>query len=301
MRGPRCRRPRRRRRPTGSALLPTTSRGRSSNSGRYASSSDSSTRSCAAAGCAADQRRAEVEEDDEHPRPLDVAQELVPEAAAARGALDEAGDVGHDELGAVVCPADADDAEMRLQRGERVVRHLRLGRRHRRDERRLARVGEPDERDVRHQLELEVEPVLAAGLALLGEGGAAPAVRQEARVAPPPLAALGHPKARPGGRHVDHHVAGAAAHDGADRQRHLDVLAPRAVALLPRPVPAVGGAAEGVVLEAEERRLVLSGDEPDVAAVPAVAAVGAAAIDVRLAPERDRAGAAVARGACSWA
>ncbi len=48
-------------------------------------------------------------------------------------------------------------------------------------------------------------------------------------------------------------------------------------------------------MKAEERRLVLGRHEPDVAAVAAVAAVGAAPVDVRLAPPRHRAGAAVAR------
>ena len=42
--------------------------------------------------------RREVEQEDEHPRPLDVAEELVAEAAALGRALDEAGDVGEHEL-----------------------------------------------------------------------------------------------------------------------------------------------------------------------------------------------------------
>ena len=50
-----------------------------------------------------------------------------------------------------------------------------------------------------------------------------------------------------------------------------------------------------MVLESEERRLVLGRDQPDVAAVAAVAAVGPAPVDVRLAPPRHRAGPAVAR------
>ena len=38
----------------------------------------------------------------QHPGPLDVAQELVAEAAALAGSLDQAGDVGDDELGVLV-------------------------------------------------------------------------------------------------------------------------------------------------------------------------------------------------------
>ena len=79
-------------------------------------------RSCSAGGRSSTRR--EVEEQHEHPRPLDVAEELVPEAAPLGRALDEAGDVGDHEL--VVL--EAHDAEVRLERGERVVGDLRLRR-----------------------------------------------------------------------------------------------------------------------------------------------------------------------------
>ena len=94
-------------------------------------------RSCSA-GRALGQRR-QVEQQQEDPGPLDVAQELVAEAPALAGALDETGDVGHDELDVVVGPHDA---EVGLERGERVVGDLRLGRGDPRDQRGLAHVGE---------------------------------------------------------------------------------------------------------------------------------------------------------------
>ena len=190
---------------------------------------------------------------------------------------------------------------MWFERGERIVGNLGLGSGHRRDERRLARVGEPDQRDVGHQFELEVEPELLAGLALLGEGRRAAAVGQEASVAATALATFGHERAQAGRGHVHYQLPGAIPHDGADGQGDVDVLAPRPVALLTRSVPAVRGAAERMVPEAKERRLVLGRYEPDVAAMATVAAVGAAPVDVRFASPRHRAGAAVARGAWSWA
>ena len=100
---------------------------------------------------------------------------------------------------------------MRLQRGERVVRDLRLGRRHGRDQRRLPRVGEPHQRHVGHQLELHVEPELLALLALLGERRRPSAVGEEARVAPPALAALGHHEAGALRCQVAHHGAAGRA------------------------------------------------------------------------------------------
>jgi hypothetical protein len=48
-----------------------------------------------------------------------------------------------------------------------------------------------------------------------------------------------------------------------------------------------------MVLEREQRRLVLGGHDPDVAAVAAVPAVGTAPLHVRLSPPRHRARAAV--------
>ena len=89
----------------------------------------------------------EVEEHDQHPGPLHVAEELVAEPPPFRGTLDEPGDVGHDELAV----SGADHAEVGHQRGERVVGDLRLGRRDRRDQGRFPGVGKPDESDVGDQ------------------------------------------------------------------------------------------------------------------------------------------------------
>ena len=238
--------------------------------------------------------RTEVEEHHQDPGPLDVAQELVAEALALRRALHQAGDVGHDELGAVAHAADPDDAEVRLQGGERVVGDFGLGRRHRRDQRRLAGVGEADQRHVGHELELHVQPELLALLGLLGEGGGAAAVGEEARIAPAALAALGHHEAGALDVEVAHHGAAALTHDRADRDGHHQVLAPGAVPLGARAVHAVGGTAERVVTEAEQRRLVHRGHEPHVPAVTTVAAVGATAVHMGLPAPRDRPGSPVA-------
>ena len=102
------------------------------------------------------------------------------EPAALGRALDQPGDVGEHELVVV----EPHDAEVRLERGERVVGDLRLRRAHRRDQRGLPGVREADERGVGEQLHLEAEPVLLAVLALLGEARRAPRVRQEARRCP---------------------------------------------------------------------------------------------------------------------
>ena len=232
-----------------------------------------------------------VHQHGQHPCPLDVPEELVAEPAALAGSLDEPGDVCDDQLRVV----HAHDAEMRLQGREGVVGDLGLGRRDAADQRALAGVREADQRHVRHQLELEVVPALLPHLSLLGEAGRPAAVVQEAGV-PPTAPPAGRRQPAVSARHqVGEHLAvelldHRALGDGDGRG-----LAVPPVAAFARPVTAVAGPAVRVVAEGEERGDVAVGDKPDVAALAAVTAVGATLRDVRLPPERHRAGAPVAR------
>ena len=110
---------------------------------------------------------------------LHVGEELVPEAHALRGTLDEAGDVGEDELAVV----GVERAEDRLQRGERVVGDLRRGPREPGEQRGLACVRLPDEAGVGKQLQPQLD---RAGLAVepaLGEPRRLPRCRGEPLVA----------------------------------------------------------------------------------------------------------------------
>ena len=73
----------------------------------------------------------------------------------------------------------------------------------------------------------------------------------------------------------------------------MDVLASASVSALALAVRTVSGSTKRVVAKRQEGRHVVVGDEHDIAAVAAVAAVWASTFDVRLAPERDAAGAAI--------
>ena len=95
--------------------------------------------------------------------------------------------------------------EVRLERRERVVGDLGLGRRDGGDQRRLADVGEPDEGDVGEELELEPQPALLADLALLGERRRPAPVRQEPGVAPAAPPAGGRPPPVAGLHEVGEH------------------------------------------------------------------------------------------------
>ena len=193
------------------------------------------------------------------------------------------------------CVVDADHAQLRGQGRERVVGDLGLGGRDAADERALAGVREADQRDVGHQLELQAQPALLARLALLGEAGRPPLVAEELGVAPPaPPAGRGQEPVAVAAQVGEDGVAVELVHDRPLGHVDLQVLAPPAVQVLALAVGAAGGAAVGVVAEGEERGHVAVGDEPDVAALAAVAAVGAAVDDRTLPPEADAARPAVA-------
>jgi hypothetical protein len=83
----------------------------------------------------------------QHPRALDMAQEPVANADALMRALDEARDIGNDEFAAI----DGGNAEVRRQRGERIVGDLWLGGGDAGEKRRFARIGQSDDPGVRDE------------------------------------------------------------------------------------------------------------------------------------------------------
>ena len=92
-----------------------------------------------------------VDDVGQHGAALDVPEELQAQASAQVRAGDQPGDVGDGEPHL----AGRDDAEVRDEGRERVVRDLRSGRGQHGDQRRLPRRGEPDEGDVGERLQLE--------------------------------------------------------------------------------------------------------------------------------------------------
>jgi hypothetical protein len=221
-----------------------------------------------------------------------VAEELVTEPATLAGTLDEAGDVGHHHLEAVVEP---DHAEVGFQRRERVVGHLGLGRRDGADEGALAGVGEADQRDVGHELQLELQPALLPVLALLGEARGPAAVGQELGVPPAaPPAGRRHPPVALADE-VGEDLSGVeVAHDGALGHTDLQVGATLAVEILALAVHTVAGPAVRMVPEGQQRGHVAVGDQPDVAPLAPIAPVRPAVDHRPLPPEADAAGATVA-------
>ena len=222
---------------------------------------------------------------------LDVAQEQRAQPGAVGRTLDQPRDVGNHEAAVRL---HADHAQVRIQSGERIVRHLRRGRRHRAHQGALAGVGEAEQADIGQQLELQPEqPLLApfagGGLARGTVGGAL-----EVHVAQPALAAAGHQQALAVLGHVADDLVGVDVDDhGTHRHDDGHVVAALAVFLLAHAALALLGLEAALVAEVDQGVEVLVGLQPDAAAIAAVAAVRAALGDELLAPEAHAAVAAL--------
>ena len=230
---------------------------------------------------------------DKDARPLDVAQERMAEPRPVACSLDQPRHV-RDRRPALVVRVELHHAEVGFERRERVVGDLRRGGRHGGQERRLAGVRQPDEPDVGDQAQLEADPALFPGLALLGVLGRLVGGRLEVGVAEPAAAAAADHHLLAGGDQIGKELVGGVVEDrGAGRNAHHEVMARRTVA--PRPLaPAAVRRLEVVaVLEVAQGRLARVHREVHRTASTAIPAVGSAARDVRLAPEGRRAVAAV--------
>ena len=216
--------------------------------------------------------RSAVEHVDQHDAAFHVAQEVQAEPLAAAGAGNQPGHVGHHVLGF----AGLHDAQVRGERRERVVRDLRPGRGHGRDQRGLACVGEANQARVGHGLQFQDQGVLGARFAAQGESGGPAPRRGKGRVAEPAPAALRGHEPGPGADQVGEHLAvrrldHGAVGDGHDQVRPVGAAAVRSRALL-----AVARAAHRPAVQVEQRGHARVHLENDVAAAASVAAVGAA-------------------------
>ena len=216
---------------------------------------------------------------------LHVGQELVPEPGAGAGSLDQAGDVGDHEL--AVVPLER--AEHRLDRGERVVRDLRLGAGEPSEQRRLAGIREPDEAGVRLEPQLQLERALLARQPALGEARRLARGGGELLVAASAAAAVRHDGALAVAQELPAVAGLHVLHEGPGRDAHLEWPGRRAV--LVRALAVTAALGPEVSTAAKARQVAQRGvhHEDDVAAAAAVAAVRAALRDVRLAPERHHA------------
>ncbi len=227
----------------------------------------------------------------QHAAAFGVAEEAVAQAHALMRALDQAGQIGEHEFALV----HAHDAELRMQRGERIVGDLRLGRAHRGEKRRLAGIGQADETGIGDQLQPQADGALLAGLAGIGLARRAVGRRLEIGVAEAAIAALGDGHALADmGEIGKQRLAVFVVDLRADRHLEHHVLAVGAVHVLAHAVAAALGLEVLLVAVVDQRIEAVDRLDHDVAAAAAVAAAGPAELDELLAAEGD---AAVAAGA----
>ena len=231
----------------------------------------------------------------QQPRALEMRKELVPQADTLARSLDQSRHVGDDQLPAV---GRLDRAEVRRERREWILRDLRPCVRDARQERRLPRVGQSDERRIGKQLQAQLNRAFFPRHADLGEAWRLPGRRRITLVAMAAAAALGHDDPRAGPGEVCDQTVFLVEYLGADRHREHCVLSVGTVRELPAaraapPCPELLIRADACQIAALRIR-----DEHDVAAPATVAAVGPAFGDELLAPEVDRAVAAATGDHC---
>ncbi len=229
---------------------------------------------------------------DDRAAALDMAEEAVAEAVAVVRAFDQAGNVGEHEIAVV----DFHDAEAGMQGGERIVGDLRAARPRR------SRAASTCRRSAGRRVPTSaisfsrrISVRSMPGWPGLARRGARLVEVVKCSVAEPAVAALGDHGAiafvlevgdQRAGLFVEHLRAGGDFQHG--------VGAAAAGAVLAHAVHAGLGLEVLLVAEIDQGVEAVGAFDDDVAAAPAVAAVGAAELDEFLAPERDAAGAAVA-------
>src|SRR4051812_14724629 len=128
-----------------------------------------------------------IDEMDERTAALDMTEEAVADPCSLVRAFDQPGNIGEHELAALV----AYDAEVWMQRGERILGDLRLGGGDERKQRRLAGVGQADDADIGDQLQPEPYPPLLALEARIGAARRTVGGGLEVRVTEAAVAACG--------------------------------------------------------------------------------------------------------------
>ena len=229
---------------------------------------------------------------DQQTGPLDMAEELVAQAKPRVSSLDQARDVGNHER---VFRIDDDRPQVRILGGERVIGDLGMGSRDPREQGGLAGVGQPDQADVGDHLELQDDPPLLAGKAVLVLPRCPVGGRLEVGVAMPSPAAAGNDDRFSGRLQVAEDVSAVTVTDDRSR-RNLDhqVVALAAETVRALAVLAAVGLPVPLVRQVGEVRVVVRGPEHDAAAMPAVAPVRAAAGRVLFTPKAEAAVAPVA-------
>jgi len=250
-----------------------------------------------------------VDQVNEKPRAFDMTQETDAEAGAFVRAFDQAGQVGNDEGAADIVAffagaaagrlrhaIGADNTEIRLERGERIICNFWTRRGNDGNQRGLAGIWKTDQANISEQFQFEPQMAFFAGIAVLVFAWRLMPGLREILIATASASAVRDQDALAGRGEVGDGFAGVfVVGDGAYRHEQSHVVAGVAGAIRPFPVAAAVGFEFAVVAIAQQRVVVWIGFKLDAAAASAIAAGRSAARNIFFAAECDAAIAAVAR------
>src|SRR5262245_20658170 len=167
-----------------------------------------------------------------------MGQELVTQTRAVGSSLDQPGHVRNRQLTLVRA---VDDAEDGLQRGERVVRHLRLRIGDEPKQRGLARIREAGERRIDDELQAKLEIDLVTREARFGKTRRLTTGSVEAGLAPAALTPARNDDPAARSRQVGERTARGVQHLGAEWNPEVGALAVRTVLLASTPPTTTAG------------------------------------------------------------
>ena len=209
---------------------------------------------------------------DQHPGPLHVTQEMEPQPLVLVRTLDQARDVGDDDLLVV----DGQDPQVRGKGREGIPRDLRPRAADRREEARLSCVGEPHQSDVGNKFQFQDQGPFLAHVALLRKTRRPAHRAGKMRVSTPSAAAPGGDEGLPRLDEVGKDVPRLVPDQGPAGKGDAQVLAVRTGPHRPAAMPCMAGLKTAVELEVGQ------GDDPphrledNASTLSAVRAVGPA-------------------------
>src|SRR5262245_2827583 len=214
---------------------------------------------------------------------LDMTKKTIAQANALVGAFDQTWNVRQHELALI----DAHHTELRIERRERIIRDLRLGSAHRRQERRLACVWQTDETGIRDQLQAQPDRALLAGLTGVGVARRSIGGTLEVRIAKTTIAALGDQHALPDRGEIGQQGLVVLVKDlRAGRYLEHDVGTARAGAIAAHAMATRLGLEVLLVAIVDQRVQAVDAQRNHVTATPSIAAVRTAEFNELLAPKR---------------
>ena len=199
-------------------------------------------------GCSVE-TASKIDEDDQYPGALYVAQEPMTETLAVGSTFDETRNIGDDKFKIVL---HSNHTKVGFKRGEGIISNLWFRRRDPRNESGLADIREADKSNISHQFKFEVQPLFFSDLALFGKRRCSANIGKELGVALPASATGRRHPAIAMMNKVGQHLALEIMNDCAFRDMDDQVIGASSVHLFSLTMGTARGPSMGMVLESEK-------------------------------------------------